>query len=75
MLEILENMEGSPMPLSCDTVVGLAAVLDSTEMKAGDQYLAEAKLLHIEAGHEWDTQLDRQLGVCKRAMQRDKGPE
>lgn len=54
---------------------GLAAVLDSTEMKAGDQYLAEAKLLHIEAGHEWDTQLDRQLGVCKRAMQRDKGPE
>ena len=44
-------------------------------MKAGDQYLSEAKSLHLEANFEWDARLDRQMVVCKRAMQRDKGPE
>ena len=53
----------------------IAAVLDATGMKAGDQYLAEAKALHIEAGHGWEVQLDRRMSTCRRAMQRDKGPE
>ena len=44
-------------------------------MKAGDQYLSEAKALHVEVGFEWSLQLDKQLSTCKRAMQQDKGPE
>ena len=75
VLEILENMEGPNFPLTPDRVVELAAVLDATGMKAGDQYLAEAKSLHIETGEEWDMMLDRQMNICKRAMARDKGPE
>ena len=75
VLEILENMEGPNFPLTPDKVIELAAVLDSTGMKAGDQYLAEAKSLHIETGEEWDMMLDRQMNICKRAMARDKGPE
>ena len=38
--EILEGLGGEPFPVS---VTSLAPVLDSTGMKAGDQYLAEAE--------------------------------
>ena len=69
------ELEGMSFPLISDGPTSLAAVLDSTGMKAGDQYLAEAKAMHIEGGWDWHTQLDRQIGVCRRAMQRDKGPE
>ena len=31
--------------------------------------------MHIEEGFDWDLRLDRQMSTCKRAMQRDKGPE
>ena len=58
-----------------ESITTVAAVLDSTGMKAGDQYLAEAKSMHVEEGFEWSMCLDRQMSTCKRAMQRDKGPE
>ena len=73
--EILENMGGDSFPLNVDNLTALAATLDSTGMKAGDQYLAEAKAMHVEAGHQWDLQLDKQMSACRRALQRDKGPE
>lgn len=41
---------------------------------AGDGYLIEAKLLHIEGGHGWNDQLDRCFKQCKRALARGKGP-
>lgn len=44
-------------------------------MRAGGQYLAEAKAMHVQAGFEWSLQLDKQMASCKRATQRDKGPE
>ena len=72
--EILENIVCQHFPLTGDLITTLAAVLDSTGMKAGDQYLAETKLMHIEAGFEWSQLLETQMGICKRAMQRDKGP-
>ena len=75
VIEIMEGMTESGFPLTVDKLTNLAAILDSTGMKAGDQYLGEAKSLHIEAGYDWDVQLDRQMMACKRAMQRDKGPE
>ena len=73
--EILENVKSEPFPLTVELVTSLAAVLDSTGMRAGDQYLAEAKAMHVEAGFDWDQQLDKHMTTCKRAMQRDKGPE
>ena len=75
MTEILDDIECQHFPLTGDLITTLARVLDSTGMKAGDQYLAEAKLMHIEAGFEWSQLLERQMGICKRAMQRDTGPE
>lgn len=41
--EILEGLGGEPFPVMVESVTSLAAVLDSTGMKAGDQYLAEAE--------------------------------
>ena len=61
--------------LISDSIATLAAVLDSTGMKAGDQYSGEAKLLHIESGFPWSEQLELKMSSCKRAMKRDKGPE
>ena len=75
VMEILENLGEGPMPLTVDSITTVAAVLDSTGMKAGDQYLNEAKLLHVEAGYPWSDQLELKMTTCKRAMRRDKGPE
>lgn len=73
--EILEGLGGDHFPLTVESVTSLAAVLDSTGMKAGDQYVAEAKSMHVEAGFDSDIQIEKQLTSCKRAMHRDKGPE
>ena len=75
VLEILEGVSSPAFPLTTESITTVAAVLDSTGMKAGDQYLAEAKSMHVEEGFEWSMCLDRQMSTCKRAMQRDKGPE
>ena len=74
-IEIPEGMGCKHFPLDVDTLTTLAAVLDSTGMRAGDQYLAEAKAMHVEGGHDWTLLLEKQLSSCKRAMQRGKGPE
>ena len=44
-------------------------------MKAGEQYLGEAKSLHVEAGYPWSDLLELKMSACKRAMKRDRGPE
>jgi len=61
--------------LTPEKLTRLAAILDASGMRAGDQYLTEAKAMHIEEGFGWEVGLDRQLSTCTRAMQRDKGPE
>ena len=72
---MLNELDAAPCRLGIETLASLAAILDATGMKAGDQYLSEAKALHVVAGFEWSFQLDKQLSSFKRAMQRDKGPE
>lgn len=44
------------------------------EHKAGSAYLAEAKLWHLEEGFEWNSVLDRMMTMCKRALDRSRGP-
>lgn len=59
VLEVLNELDTDPFPLEVETLLPLAAVLDATGMKAGDQYLSEAKALHVEPGFEWSLQLDQ----------------
>ena len=58
VIEIVEGMGCEHFPVDVDTLTTLAAVLDSTGMRAGDQYLAEAKAMHVEGGHDWTLLLE-----------------
>ena len=75
-MEMIANQCGYPIaPVSTDTLVEMAAILDDAKLQASDQYLAEAKWAHIEEGHKWDETLERKFAMCKRALKRDNGPE
>ena len=74
VVEILEAME-TTFPLGINDLVGLASVLDAASMKAGDQYLAEAKAMHVEASFDWSGAMEAHLTMCRRALRRDRGPE
>ena len=62
------------MPLDVDLLLNFASSLKEGGYTAGDGYLIEAKLLHVEGGHGWNEQLDRCFKQCKRALIRGKGP-
>ena len=72
--EIMEALETS-FPLGINDLVEVAAVIDSAGLKAGDQYLAEAKAMQVESGEQWPDVLENHLTMCKRALRRNKGPE
>ena len=75
-MEMIANQCGYPIaPVSTETLVEMAAILDDAKLQASDQYLAEAKWAHIEEGHRWDEILERKFAMCKRALKRDNGPE
>ena len=62
-------------PLTAQHVVSIASVLHAAGLKAGDQYLAEAKAMHVGTGYEWSDTLESHASMCKRALRRDKGPD
>ena len=62
------------VPLARDTVEGVAAALKEAQMRSGAQYLAELKLLHIEAGFEVEAWLKRAFDLCRKSLERDRGP-
>lgn len=74
--KILEsfNSPGPPLPLTADTLKGLASALSDGGYKAGEGYVVEAKLWHVEEGHAWSDLLDRVFKQCKRALARGQGP-
>ena len=72
--KIVEIVGRGP-PFEIEDFATLGAVLDAANMKAGEQYLQEAKLMHVEDGWNWDLRLENHLTSCKRAVKRDKGPE
>jgi len=65
---------GSVLPLSKETVEAVAAALRESGMKSGTQYLVELRLMHIEAGYEVEAWLKRTFDLCKKALDRLKGP-
>ena len=75
-LRIIEELagQGRAMPLNVDLLLNFASALKEGGYTAGDGYLMEAKLLHIEEGHKWNDQMDRCYKQCKRALTRGKGP-
>lgn len=75
IVDILEGLAETPFPLTVEVLTELGAVLDAAEVRAGDQYLHEAKLLHVELDYPWSDSLDARLRACKRALRRDQGPE
>eukprot|EP00435_Cladocopium_sp_Y103_P056771 s1426_g19.t1 len=73
--KILEVLAGKDqMPLTVDVLKGLATALSEGGYKAGEGYMVEAKLWHIEDGHKWTDALDRAFKQCKRALARGQGP-
>ena len=43
-------------------------------MKSGPQYFAELRLLHVEAGYEVQAWLKRTFDLCRKALDRERGP-
>ena len=62
------------LPLSKEVVESVAAALKESGMKSGSQYLLELKLMHIEAGYEVEAWLKRTFDLCKKALERLRGP-
>ena len=67
------GLEGPPV--SEEALTQVSALLDQTNMQSADQYVAELKLWHVEAGFQWTEALERRLVLCKKALKRDIGPE
>ena len=61
-------------PLSRELVEGVAAAMKEADMKSGVQYLAELRLMHVEAGHELPGWLRRSFDLCKKGLERHRGP-
>ena len=62
------------IPLHREVVEGVAAAMKRAEMKSGFQYLVELKLLHVEAGFDLSAPLLRTFDLCKKSLERGKGP-
>ena len=62
------------MPLSKDLVESVSAALKEAGLKSAAQYLAELRLMHIEAGYEVESWLKRTFDLCRKALERNAGP-
>ena len=77
VLEVMQNITGmdDPFPADQELLVGVGTALDVAKLQSGDQYVHEVKLMHLEAGYEWNMPMERQLYLVKNALKRHKGPE
>ena len=62
-------------PVNQESILSVATALDEAQLQSGDRYIHEVKFMHIEAGFEWSSPLERQLFLCKKALRRHRGPE
>jgi len=73
---LLKQLKSEPLlPVNQDELTVLASTLDESKMASADQYLHEIKLMQVELGGPWDISMERQLVLCKKALNRHKGPE
>lgn len=75
--EILSKVKGEEdfFPLAAEELELVGAILSECNLKSGEQYINEVKLMQLEAGWSWDEVLERQLAMVKRALRRDVGPD
>ena len=66
--------KGSAFPLTVNSIRSLSSILKETGYKSASAYIAEAKIAHIENGHDWTPLLERNIRLCKSAADRGKGP-
>ena len=65
---------GDILPLSAGSLKHLAATLWKSGYSSAELYIVEAKLMHVEEGYEWTSQLDLMMKRCKRGVSRNLGP-
>ena len=65
---------GAILPLTANALKHLAATLWKAGYDSAELYVVEAKLMHVEEGYEWTSQLDLMLKRCKRGTMRNRGP-
>ena len=77
LCDVLTQVKGDSnfFPLSPEELELVGAVLSECDLKAGEQYINEVKLMQLEAGWNWDEVMERQLAMIKRALRRDAGPD
>ena len=74
--EVLKNCaeDTKILPASIDSLKQLANCLKQAGYRAAANYLAEYKLMHVEAGFAWSQQMQRTWQLCRRAVERARGP-
>ena len=76
MVTVLRQVKGEPLfPVNQEELTVAASVLDEAKLVSADQYLHEIKLIQVEMGGPWNVSMERQLVLCKKALNRHKGPE
>ena len=76
MVTVLKQIKSEPvLPVNQEELTVAASVLDEARLVSADQYLHEIKLMQVETGGPWDMSMERQLVLCKKALNRHKGPE
>ena len=61
-------------PLDPHTLKVIAGCLKEAGYKSTHIYLAEAKIMHVEMGHNWSELLNRHFKLCLAAAKRGLGP-
>ena len=74
--EILTKIsdKNRPTPVTTKSLKTLSALMWKAGYKSIDMYLAEAKQMHVEHGHEWTQLLDFVYKKCKTGASRNRGP-
>ena len=70
-----EARQAPGLPPTPERIKLLGGVLKAAGYRAAGNYLGEYKLMAVEAGHEWTSQLERTLKLCKRSTARAIGPK
>ena len=74
-LTIQKLLANKEVKLNVEKIKWVATAFKEAGYKSGSSYLAEAKLMRVEGGGDWTPQLDRIFKMCKRALDRDRGPK
>ena len=67
--------KGPAFPLTVNSIRSLSSILKETGYKSASAYIAEAKIAHIENGHDWTPLLERNIRLMQVSSRSRKGPQ